>query len=164
MSLEPQIILRCERPRRERQHAKFDSHVERAVFFSGRDWFLLSSGNGLGKRDRNVAPDLDGKDDRGGEKKRADGDVNHGCDYHRQLGLGGILSPHDARDERQEPEAELRDHEREHEDGGAFDGFDLAVNRDGANRSPGEDDGDDTGMDDVRPPTQPVVAKHGAEE
>ncbi len=62
-----------------------------------------------------------------------------------------------------EAQAQLGDHERKHQNGGTADGFNIRVDSQGANRCPGENERDYHRVQDVRPPTQAVVAEHGAE-
>src|SRR5260370_25384012 len=76
------------------------------------DWIL--SGYGLFECDGYVSPDLDRQNDRGRQKQRSNGDVNDGRNYHGLFGLGGVSSPHDAGDEGEKAEAELRNHQAEH--------------------------------------------------
>src|ERR1700674_2036459 len=123
----------------------------------------IAAGDALFESNRHVSPDLDSQNDGGGEKQRSDGDVDYGRDHHRQLGLRGVSPPHDAGDEGEKAEAELRDHQAEHSDCRTADGVHFRVNGDGANGSPGEDDGDDGCVNDVGPPTQTVVAEHSSE-
>ncbi len=103
----------------------------------------ILSGDALFECDGDVAPHLDGENDRGGQKQRSDGDVDYGRDDHGKFGLRGVSSPHDARDEGEKAKAELRDHQAKHGNCGTADSLYLRVDGDGANRSPGEDDGHD---------------------
>src|ERR1039458_9238862 len=68
-------------------------------------------GDALLECDGDVGPHLEGEYDGGRQKQRSDGDVDYGRNHHRQFGLGGVSSPHDAGDEGEKAEAELRHHQ-----------------------------------------------------
>ena len=86
--------------------------------------------------------------------------VSHGRDHHGKFRLHRISSPGHAGQKRGEAEAQLCDHQRQHQDRRAADGLDLRIDRQGADCRPRQHERDNYGMDHVRPPTQPVVTEH----
>ncbi len=130
----------------------------------GGDGLLFAAGDTFFKLDGNVSPDLDGEDNGRRQEQSSDGYVHHGGDDHGEFGLDGIFAPHDSGDERQETQAQLADHQAEHEDCGTFDRFHVRVDRNGSHRRPGQNDRDHRSVDDMRPPAQAFMTKHGAQK
>src|ERR1700691_4551689 len=58
----------------------------------------------------------------------------------------------------------MSDHQAEHGDSGTADGVYFRIDGDSANGGPGKHDGDNSGVENMRPPTQAVMAKHGSQD
>ena len=85
----------------------------------------------------------------------------HGRDDHGQFGLDRVMSPRHPRQEGGKAQAELRDQQREHQNRRAPHGFDPASIRDRARTAvQASTNGDDHGIDHVRPPAHAVMAEH----
>src|SRR5579862_1776499 len=135
-----------------------------AVPASGGGRVMLRLQNALFERDRNVSPYLNRQNDRGGQKQRAYRDVGHGGNDHRELRLSRLASPGNAGEEGSEPETQLGEEQREHQNRGTSDGLDLRIDAERAHRRPGKNERDDNRVQNVRSPTEAVVAEHGAED
>ena len=74
------------------------------------------------------------------------------------------MSPGYPRKKRKEPKAELSDEESEEHNCRFLDSFDLGIDRNGADRGPGQHKGNNDGIGRVRPPAHAMVAEHSAED
>src|SRR5579859_2508681 len=135
----------------------------RTTFASRGRRILLGLREAFFKGYRNVAPDLDRQDYGCRQQERAYGYVRDGRNYHRKFWLDGVVPPGHAGQKCCEAQAQLRDQEREHENRGTADRFDMGIDRESANCGPGQHEGDHDRVQQVWPPAQAMVAEHGSQ-
>ncbi len=73
------------------------------------------------------------------------------------------MPPGHAGQKRDETQAQLSDHQREHSYSRPPHRVNAGISRQGADRGPGQHDGHGCGIQHVRPPAQAMMAKHRAQ-